>query len=116
MRTAQCIAALVTLIATQANADEASDLGRQAVFCWNIPAKYDERAVVVFDVTLDSAGRVTDITVVEYSPPGDAGRDAVMSASLAVERCAPYSVAGAGTRRMRMEIENSAPIDPFKGR
>lgn len=114
MRRAQLVGVLLTAAATPVMGDEAFDLSRQAVSCWNIPAKYDERAVVVFDVTFDSAGRVTDITVVEYDPPGDAGRDAVISASLAVERCAPYAVGAAGTKRMRMEIENSSPIDPFK--
>lgn len=110
-----CIIGLLLLAsALPAGADEALKLGQQAVYCWNIPAKYNEKAVVTFDVTFDVSGGVTDIAVVDYDPSGGAGRDAVISASLAIEQCAPYQVIGPTTKRVRMEFLSEKPIDPFK--
>lgn len=92
--------------------------------CWTITdAMKDSEFNVKFDVRMDGSGNVTDIAVVSYSPTTAAGRDAVWSASQAVEKCAPYSIDN-GPRLYTIRLRWSkgkpvldtpdGPIDPFK--
>jgi hypothetical protein len=76
-----------------------------------------------FDVRMDDAGNVRGIAVVSFAPSTAAGRDAVRSASQAIEKCAPYSIdEGARLYVVRMRWSDGKPvlenspglIDPFK--
>jgi hypothetical protein len=76
-----------------------------------------------FDVRMDDAGNVRDIAVVSFAPSTAAGRQAVRSASQAIEQCAPYSIdEGARLYVVRMRWAGGKPvldkspglIDPFK--
>ena len=106
-------AVMLLLVPAIAQADEADRIGDQAERCWIMPG--DARDVdVTFDVVFDAHGGVRDITVVQFRPSGESGKHIVRSASLGIERCAPYSGTKEGLNRVRMRIEQDIPIDPFK--
>lgn len=107
--------AAIHLIAPEAMAGEGFDaIAAQAIGCWNLPAALQSKPEIVFDVQIDASGTVTDIAVVSYSPGGEAGREAVLSASRAIELCAPYDVSGKpGQVRVKMRLVEKPLIDPF---
>lgn len=112
-------AALLLLLAMGAasSAKEADALTRQAVSCLNIPKATQSTLSVTFEVTISSDGRVTDISVIEYSPETEEGKLGVRAASRAIERCAPYEGVQ-GQVRVTVDasklLGRSGFIDPFK--
>jgi hypothetical protein len=104
------------MIASPALADDSAALRDQAVRCWNMPAGMTDPFIATFDVDLDYKGDVLDIEVKSWSPQNEAGKQAVLSASRAIERCAPYDTASATIRGVVMDpaVLAAKPIDPFK--
>lgn len=116
---------LVLLLAVSpATAAESLSLGDQASKCWVItPSMMDSEFTAKFDVRMDSSGNVKDIAIVSYAPSTAAARQAVRSASQAIEQCAPYAVDdGASLYVVKMRWSGGKPvldkspglIDPFK--
>lgn len=105
-------------------AAESPSIGDQASRCWTITsAMNDSNFTAKFDVRMDASGNVVDIAVVSYGPSTAAARQAVRSASQAVQQCSPYSIDdGAGLYVAKMRWSNGKPvldkpaglIDPFK--
>jgi len=115
--------ALLVVVGPVAGAENLS-IGDQASRCWKItPAMKDSEFSAKFDVRMDDAGNVRDIAVVSFAPSTAAGRQAVRSASQAIEQCAPYVIdEGARLYVVRMRWSGGKPvldkpqglIDPFK--
>lgn len=108
----------LVMTATPAFADDVADqIAKKAGACWAIPAGIETPPSALFDVVIGSDGKVSDITIVEYAPAGDVGKQVVLSASRAIETCGPYS-APSGTVRVLMNastaFSDEKPIDPFK--
>ncbi|PQZ29801.1 hypothetical protein [Ochrobactrum vermis] len=111
------IIAALSIIASPALAFDAESVTNAAYKCWNIPAEAEDKPVQMsFDVVFDQRGAVKDISVTDYSPKDKHGEKVVRSASLAIERCSPYRDAEAGkfSIKMRTDIPENSPIDPFK--
>lgn len=113
-RIALAAAIVAAPLASTAGDDYVAEIARQALRCSNPPPAFirqwsDARAT--FDVTLDEAGRVQDIAVVEYSPPE---RDLVLAFSKGIQLCGPYGAPpdGAGVYRIEMS-DRPQLIDPF---
>ncbi|MFK4062222.1 MULTISPECIES: hypothetical protein [Brucella] len=94
----------------------AGTLAEQAQKCWNPPPfSADADFDAEFDVLLTASGAVKDITVTSYNPQSDLGKDAVKSASRAIEMCSPYQGGVEGLNKFRMMLDNDgAAINPFK--
>ena len=114
--------ALLVVVGPVAGAENLS-IGDQASRCWKItPAMKDSEFSAKFDVRMDDAGNVRDIAVVSFAPSTAAGRQAVRSASQAIEQCAPYSIAEGARLRGQNAVGSGKPvldkppglIDPFK--
>lgn len=100
--------------ANAASLDGAS-ITESAVRCWNLPPTTDLTGFDTAFLVKLVDGRVTEITVTDYQPVTDAGRSIVRSASLAIERCAPYSSDdGEYSVRFSERSKNIAPLDPFE--
>ncbi|WLF95663.1 hypothetical protein Q5698_08260 [Brucella intermedia] len=99
-----------------AGAAHAETLAEQAQKCWNPPPfSADAEIDAEFDVLLTESGAVKDITVTSYKPRNDLGKQAVKSASKAIEMCSPYQGGNEGLNKFRMTInEDGAAINPFK--
>ena len=113
---------LLVVVGPVAGAENLS-IGDQASRCWKItPAMKDSEFSAKFDVRMDDAGNVRDIAVVSFAPSTAAGRQAVRSASQAIEQCAPYSIAEGARLRGQNAVGSGKPvldkppglIDPFK--
>ena len=105
------------VVPATATAQGSMTLSEQASRCWNVPAQVmDDTATMEFDVAMDDRGNVLDITVTHYQPRSDLGKKIVLSASKAIELCAPYDVSTAGTYVFTFSLaEMFGPsIDPFK--
>ncbi|WEX10277.1 hypothetical protein [Chelativorans sp. AA-79] len=106
------------LICAQYASAAQSDFSEQAARCWNLPSTLAEVAFVAeFDVALDGSGIVQDIAVISFSPSGEEFKKAILSASHAIELCAPYDVEEPSVVRFRMEsasLFEGATIDPFE--
>lgn len=118
MRRLMLIAATVAF-PSLVGAQEDLTLIEQASRCWNLPPQaLDEEAVVKFDVDLDARGYVLGISVARYEPKTETGKTIVLSASQAIEQCAPYSVTGAGVHEFSFNTSEffgaESSIDPFK--
>lgn len=115
---------VLLLVAGPVAGAENLSIGDQASQCWKItPSMKDSEFSAKFDVRMDGAGNVRDIAVVSFAPSTAAGRDAVRSASQAIEQCAPYVIdEGARLYVVRMRWSGGKPvldkpqglIDPFK--
>lgn len=96
----------------------ALSIEEQAVRCWNVPSAAGTGGdyYVNFEVVFDEDGRVNDITVTDYAPEGELGRQIAISAARAIEACAPYDAPQAGENTLRMDPKSAFPdpIDPFK--
>ena len=94
----------------------AGTLAEQAQKCWNPPPfSADAEIDAEFDVLLSANGVVREITVTSYKPQNDLGKEAVKSASKAIEMCSPYKGEAEGIHKLRMTLEDDgAAINPFK--
>lgn len=101
------------------NAQGTLTLSEQASRCWNVPPQaLDHKIEMNFDVDLDADGLVLDLAVTSYEPQNELGTTVVISASRAIELCAPYSVTGAGVHRFSFNTSEmfggKSGIDPFQ--
>lgn len=115
------IVAIVAGLPGLAAAQESMTPSEQASRCWNVPSQaVDQSATMEFDVQLDEHGNVLDITVTRYQPQSDLGKVIVLSASRAIEQCAPYDVPSAGTHAFTFDLADmfgpASGIDPFKAK
>lgn len=102
---------------TMTSAQEPASLEKQAARCWNMPAQAAETNFKgSFEVLLEGNGKVTDISVVSFSPEGKIGEQFVRTASRAIEQCSPYETDQIGVIRMNFDSQTAfeKPIDPFK--
>lgn len=106
----------VIIFGVSAGVASAETLSEQAQKCWNPPPfSADADTDAEFDVLLTASGAVKDITVTTYKPQNDLGKEAVKSASKAIEMCSPYKGGAEGINKFRMTInEDGAAINPFK--
>lgn len=104
------------IFGVSAGAASAETLAEQAQKCWNPPPfSADADIDAEFDVLLTASGAVKDITVTSYKPQNDLGKEAVKSASKAIEMCSPYKGGVEGLNKFRITIdEGGAAINPFK--
>ncbi|QPA25435.1 hypothetical protein IR196_04890 [Brucella anthropi] len=104
------------IIGFSAGSASAETLAEQAQKCWNPPPfSSDAEIDAEFDVLLSANGAVKDITVTSYKPQNDLGKEAVKSASKAIEMCSPYKGGAEGIHKFRMTLEDDgATINPFK--
>lgn len=104
------------LLATPVLAEDiTTKIGEQAQKCWNMPSGVAGRGYsATLEVEFDKNGNVIDITAKKY--PKDAlGKTFVLSASRALERCAPFNGAPVGKALITFsEPEQKKPINPFK--
>ncbi|MDH7787647.1 hypothetical protein QBD01_003674 [Ochrobactrum sp. 19YEA23] len=105
-----------SLLATPAFADDvATKIGEQAQKCWNMPSGVAGRGYsATLEVEFDKNGNVIDITAKKY-PKDAVGKTFVLSASRAIERCAPFIGAPVGKTLITFsEPGQKKPINPFK--
>lgn len=106
----------VVAVGVWTGVSHAETLAEQAQKCWNPPPfSADADIDAEFDVLLTASGAVRDITVTSYKPRNDLGKQAVKSASRAIEMCSPYQGGNEGLNKFRMTInEDGAAINPFE--
>ncbi|MBD7992829.1 hypothetical protein H9643_18800 [Ochrobactrum sp. Sa2BUA5] len=107
---------LAIVAASSASAtDQDVDISRAIQKCWNTPAGVEGRSLSsTFEVQIGEDGSVTDITATD-TPKGNDGKVFTLSASRAIERCAPYSDLPKGKVKVTFKTPiGKAPIDPFK--
>jgi len=114
MKTALIVS--VALLASPAFADDAATkIGEQARKCWNMPSGVAGRGYsATLEVEFDKDGKVVDITAKKY-PKDAVGKTFALSATRAIERCAPYTNAPVGRAMITFkESDQTKQINPFK--
>lgn len=114
MRLFLTMAAVAVASSASAN-DQAIDLSKTIQKCWNAPAGVEGRNLSsTFDIQIGEDGSILDITATK-TPDGIEGKVFTISASRAIERCAPYSDLPKGKVKVTFKTPiGKAPIDPFK--
>lgn len=111
------IALIGLVLATTASAAplDGADITQAALRCWNPPPTTDVSNFKATFLIAISRGQAAGIDVTEYRPQTPDGKEAVRSASLAIERCAPYSLDdGSYSVQFPGDASGNTPIDPFK--
>ena len=113
---------LVTVIgcavfSVQANADDnAIDISNLAYQCWTAPSAVEhEEMTAYFTIELDDNGSIIDISSLMKKPAEPIEKVFILSASRAIQRCAPYSNLRAGKQLIEFNTPRQKKyIDPFK--
>jgi len=105
----------VTATSSASASDHAIDISKAIQKCWNAPAGVEGRSLSsTFEIQIGENGSVVDIKATR-TPAGNDGKVFTLSASRAIERCAPYSDLPKGKVKVTFKTPiGKAPIDPFK--